>query len=304
MDIFEYEEVRWPTRALQQEEEEQAVGTAAAALQPPQIHWSDGTQRITQPQLLVVAMSSASSTLLEAALAGNQVIATIQPAPAPMDQSQHSTEDADKAPSPHTTPRTTATAQLYAVEDKNNNSSSSSGSLAAVLVCCCRGTITADAAPAWARGLLQQLQPQQLLLIGTMQADQYRGDADPSQDFTAYLLHTSAAATAGTEDPSPKTSIPFLPSGSLVAGLPAALITQAELQGIFAQLVVVVETVPALVPETLHDLSRVVCRLLTGGESSRQLLSGLVGRLQQASVIEQARTKLQQTTCRPTSVYS
>ena len=47
--------VRWPTRALQQEEEEQALATAAAALQPPQIHWSDQSQPVTQPQLLVSA---------------------------------------------------------------------------------------------------------------------------------------------------------------------------------------------------------------------------------------------------------
>lgn len=45
--------VRWPTRALQQEEEEQAVSTASAALQPPQIKWQQGVQQTTQPQLLV-----------------------------------------------------------------------------------------------------------------------------------------------------------------------------------------------------------------------------------------------------------
>jgi hypothetical protein len=38
-----------------------------------------------------------------------------------------------------------------------------------VLVCCCSKAVAPEAAPAWARGLLQQLQPQRLLLVGSMQ---------------------------------------------------------------------------------------------------------------------------------------
>jgi hypothetical protein len=40
---------------------------------------------------------------------------------------------------------------------------------ARVLVCCCSKPVAAEGAPAWARGLLQQLQPQRLLLVGSMQ---------------------------------------------------------------------------------------------------------------------------------------
>lgn len=150
----------------------------------------------------------------------------------------------------------------------------------------------------------------QPLFVLLTQAEQYRGDADPSQDFTAYLLQTSAAAAAASlKDPRSKNPIPFLPSGSLVAGLPAALITQAELRGILAQLVVVVDTVPALVPETLHELSKVMCHMLgasksDGDKDTSALTSGLIQRLQQESVVDQSRTKLYQTTCQPTSVYS
>lgn len=83
-----------------------------------------------------------------------------------------------------------------------------------------------------------------------------------------------------------------------MSGLPAALITQAEHAGIAAKLLVVVETVPALVPETLHDLSRVMVKLI------KPSAGALVDSLQQEKVIEQARSQLQQTTCRPSSVYS
>jgi hypothetical protein len=39
-----------------------------------------------------------------------------------------------------------------------------------ILVCCCPAAVKPEQAPAWARGILQQLKPLKLLLIGSMQA--------------------------------------------------------------------------------------------------------------------------------------
>jgi hypothetical protein len=92
-----------------------------------------------------------------------------------------------------------------------------------------------------------------------------------------------------------------------VSGLPAALISQAELRGIPAELLVVVEAVPALVPATLHELSAVISKALKGvlaGSSAGAGGGVALLRLQQEDVVSAARAKLQQGSCRPTSVYS
>jgi hypothetical protein len=41
--------------------------------------------------------------------------------------------------------------------------------LPGVLVCCCSSKVAPERAGAWARGVLQQVQPQRLLLVGSMQ---------------------------------------------------------------------------------------------------------------------------------------
>lgn len=135
-----------------------------------------------------------------------------------------------------------------------------------------------------------------------MQAEQYRGEADPSQEFLAFLLQSSSA-----RQPAAAAAAPYLPSGSVVSGLPAALISQAELRGVPAELLVVVESVPALVPATLHELSALISAALkgAGGSADASAAGGAaLLRLQQEAVLGAARAKLQQGSCRPSSVYS
>lgn len=61
---------------------------------------------------------------------------------------------------PHTTPassdKTDAPAALYAPAP-------------GVLVCCCSSAVAPERAPAWARGIIQELQPQRFVLLGSMQ---------------------------------------------------------------------------------------------------------------------------------------
>ena len=94
-----------------------------------------------------------------------------------------------------------------------------------------------------------------------LQAEQYRGEADPSQDLLTFALRTTTLwqqqeqqQTAVSGQP----VVPYLPSGSIVSGLAAALLTQAELADVPAELLVVVEQVPSLVPETLQQLGQLV----------------------------------------------
>lgn len=145
-------------------------------------------------------------------------------------------------------------------------------------------------------------------------AEQYRGEADASQELLAFILRSSAvrqqheqklAAAAAAAGP----SIPYLPSGSIVSGLPAALLTQAELAGLPAELLVVVEQVPSLVPETLMQLAKLVVGCLQsalGVAGQPGIPSDLkwAGSLVEGSVVDAARLKLQRTAYRPSSVYS
>lgn len=152
-----------------------------------------------------------------------------------------------------------------------------------------------------------------LLVRLFLQAEQYRGEADASQELLAFVLQSTPLRQQQQRPSSELPGIgtgqpvaPYLPSGSIVSGLPAALITQAELSGLPAELLVVVEQVPSLVPETLLQLARLAEGAL------QQALSGLgstgiqqwAASLLQSAVVDRARLKLQRTAYRPSSVYS
>jgi hypothetical protein len=133
-------------------------------------------------------------------------------------------------------------------------------------------------------------------LCACTQAEQYRGEADASQELLAFVLRSTAALQQ--QAAAPKGS-PFLPSGSIVSGLPAALLTQAELAGTPAELLVVVEQVPSLVPETLALLAqRMAGVLMPAGEQK------WCAQLGAAEVVGAARSHLQRTAYRPSAVYS
>jgi len=72
------------------------------------------------------------------------------------------------------------------------------------------------------------------------QAEQYRGPEDPSQAPMAFLLRTSGAGSALDA------AAPLLPTGNVVGGLPAELLTAAELQGLAGGLVMGVDMVAAM----------------------------------------------------------
>lgn len=255
-----------------------------------------------------------------------------------------------------------------------------------VLVCCCSSAVAPERAGAWARGVLQQVQPQRVLLLGSMQvcllhvvlldnavlhslskvghccheccaagavrigstkgfwvfphcalvcytqlmqpsfspyshppcvcgavlhmqAEQYRGEADASQELLAFLLRSTPLRQQHEQSAAAQQAIPYLPSGSIVSGLPAALLTHAELTGLPAELLVVVDQVPSLVPETLKQLAQLVVGCLqsamgAGGQPGSAAELAWAASLAKGAVVDAARLKLQRTAYRPSSVYS
>lgn len=59
------------------------------------------------------------------------------------------------------------------------------------------------------------------------QAHEYRGQGDPSEDVLLYRVDTSAAAASAAAGKDSQ-SVPRLPSGTLVAGAPAAIISHCQ----------------------------------------------------------------------------
>jgi hypothetical protein len=64
---------------------------------------------------------------------------------------------------------TASTQQQQPSSDKTEAPAVLYAPLPGVLVCCCSSTVAPERAGAWARGVLQQVQPQRLLLLGSMQ---------------------------------------------------------------------------------------------------------------------------------------
>lgn len=65
----------------------------------------------------------------------------------------------------------------------------------------------------------------QVLVLGSLQAEQYHGPGDASQEAAVFKLCTSAALKRTAS-----ASLPALPSGNVVGGLPAAVLTYCQVR--------------------------------------------------------------------------
>ncbi|GBF92612.1 hypothetical protein Rsub_05226 [Raphidocelis subcapitata] len=260
MDIFEYSEAHWPTRVLQQEEEEQAEATAAANLQEPEVTWTAGApleDGALEVELLVVATTAAACALLDACLPSAAQVGSIVPVPGAPGAAPGSDLDVIYGGAVSARPRRRAST-IAALPG---------GAAAAA---CCREDVAPERAGAWARALLRAVRAARVLVLGSMSAEHYRGGGDPSQEFLSFVLSTSAAATAAAAAPRQQQQAkaaaaalpPRLASGSIVAGLPAALLSACEVAGVPAQLLVSVDQVVALLPDSLPHLAAGAAALL------------------------------------------
>lgn len=113
-----------------------------------------------------------------------------------------------------------------------------------LLAVSCQFSVAPECAGAWVRGLMSQIQPQALLALGALQAEDFRGDGDPSQQCMLFCLQS--AARRAQQQQQRQLAAPLLPSGNLIAGTAAALLSHCQLHGVPAELLVLVEMVASL----------------------------------------------------------
>ena len=67
----------------------------------------------------------------------------------------------------------------------------------------------------------------QVLLLGSIPAEQFFGDGDASQEAMLFRLHTDAQRA---QRAAPAAPVPLLPTGNIVSGLPAALLAHYQVR--------------------------------------------------------------------------
>lgn len=231
MDVFANEGL-WPTRNEFQEEEESAAPTARDWFSPPDVKWSSNASKFLQdgklkPKILVVGTSKAGAALLQQGFASQQELGSIESPEAPASTYRGSEEPLGPSPS------RPQVASLYGVSEDP-----------LVVVAPCGPSVPEAAASTWTKAVMSAIEPDHVVVLGVLQAEQYVGEGDPSQDQLVLTMQTTAAR----EDTRGRPVAPYVPSGNVVGGLGAALMTYCELRGIPAQLLVVVEFGPFAVP--------------------------------------------------------
>ena len=143
------------------------------------------------------------------------------------------------------------------------------GPAGALLVVDSARQLPVEQAVTWAKAVLAALRPQKLVVVTTLPAMRYCGPGSPADEDLVFGLRTSAAAaTAAAAAPSSTATNkpsgqpqPDLPPGTMLDGLPAALLTRAELAGLPAVVVVGVQMGPS--PDT-----QFVCSLALGAAAA------------------------------------
>jgi len=70
--------------------------------------------------------------------------------------------------------------------------------------------------------LAEQQQMKHVHVTGCLQAHQFVGQQDPTQEPLHFVLHASGSESCKEH------SIPFLPTGNLVSGQPAAIVSYCQ----------------------------------------------------------------------------
>lgn len=221
-----------PIRGGIAEEEVVARSYGAAFLDPPQITWRDGAQQ-RQPgsQCLIVAEGLAASVLMNTCVQSKQPVGQI-------DLRRINPKVATALPKFELDPHS---ATIYEVQIPDQQSPSQSEGM--LLIICPKAVVPARAV-AWTRAVLEALQPFQTAIISVMPAADFRGDGDAAEDVVLLTLSSTASkeAMAGCGIP--------MPSGGLLAGLPAAILGHCEVRGDFAFAMVGVQMSP--VPDQVY----------------------------------------------------
>ena len=233
-----------------------------------------------EADLLVVAASEAACALVDGCLAGGlEQVGALAAPPAP----EGGAPGAGAAPGADLDViygGSGVAARPRARDSEIYRATAAGVSGGSTVVICCRGGVAPEAAPAWARAALGAVRPKRALIVGAISGEHYRGAGDASQDFLVFSLATSAARKQQQqqrrqgEQQQGEQPPPPLPSGSVVPGLPAALLAECELRGVAARLVVSVDQVPALLPDSVPALASAAAAALLSGSGGGEAGGG------------------------------
>ncbi|CAL8469394.1 g8935 [Coccomyxa elongata] len=257
-----------PSRSIVDEEEElQAQEYAESYGTPPVFEWSGRREGLiadgkVQVRLLVLTTSTSARSLMTQCLKPEQGIGQIvqpeilQDAPIALRAMIEGPTGKDSA------------CELYIIGD---------GASEALLVAVCRAAVTPERSGAWANGLFAEINPEQVICVSSLPARQFVGQEDPTQEPLHFVLHMNGR---GADQ---KHGIPLLPTGNLVSGQPAAVMSYCQVHGIPATLLVSVDASPLPDSIAVKSLAQNMVALLEGTEAKE-----LAAMLKQPKLVSEA----------------
>lgn len=107
------------------------------------------------------------------------------------------------------------------------------GQQGSVVLVAVQKSVPEERTHAWARVLLEAIVPESLLMVATVQREHFRGKLS-ADDHVVFRLETDRQRLQ--EEGDSRFALPYFPTGSLVAGLPAAILTRCQIRGLKARL--------------------------------------------------------------------
>lgn len=117
-------------------------------------------------------------------------------------------------------------------------------------------TVSAERSTAWAKILLREVRPDKVVVVGSIPSQHFRGKL--SSDGTLIFKLETLAQRLDESDGMLK-EVPYFPSGSMVDGLAAALITQCQVMKLKGRLLVSWPDYEAPVVNLLTSVLKKVC---------------------------------------------
>eukprot|EP00798_Chlamydomonas_sp_ICE-L_P014292 gene14292-20269_t len=229
-------------RAVQQDEEEAAIcGNEAEEKMPPLLLWNEDLCKkcysqgmhvqalVSAPEFepplrhshrrtlnMVVATTKPSCSLLNNALRGKkQLIGSLVLPEVPMKGNSIEPSLQDR------------TCLIYSCGEDQGG----------LMMVVCQYEVAPDRAALMTKALFGRVHPQQVLVLGSLSSERYFGEGDASQETLMYVLSTAAAREA-REKLGQKLPMPFLPTGNMVGGLSASILSYCQVRSIKADLVI------------------------------------------------------------------